>query len=192
MPRDYSLVKNPPTAFQRKPEYKRDEAWIRDLLRKGKVAHIGTAWDGQPFVTPTNYYYDEAGNRLIFHSNATGRLRANIGQGGRTCAEISEEGRYLPSNIALEFSVQYRSVMVFGVAQVLEDPTEQREMLHRLIAKYFSPMELGKDYRPVTDAELERTCVYGLRIEAWSGKENWNERADQSDEWPALDPKWEA
>ena len=190
MPRDYNLKKNSPTAHQRKPQYTRGDAWIRAFLQRGQVAHIATVCDGQPFVTPTNYYFDEPGHRLIFHSNVTGRLRANIEQHARVCAEVSEMGRYLPSNVALEFGVQFRSVMVFGDAHVLDDREEQRRMLHLLIAKYFSPMELGADYRPVTDQELKRTTVYELRIESWSGKENWKDQADQSDDWPALDEKW--
>lgn len=190
MPRNYSLEKDGPTAHQRKPEYRRDDDWIRALLRRGQVAHIATLWAGQPFVTPTNYYYDEDQHRLIFHSNVTGRLRANIERHVWVCAEVNETGHYLPSNVALEFSLQFRSVMVFGTAHILQDTEEQRRVLHELIAKYFSPMALGKDYRPATDQELKRTTVYGLRIESWSGKENWKEQADQSDEWPALDEKW--
>jgi nitroimidazol reductase NimA-like FMN-containing flavoprotein (pyridoxamine 5'-phosphate oxidase superfamily) len=149
-------------------------------------------WDAQPFVTPTNYYFDEPGHRLIFHSNLAGRLRANIDRNPKVCAEVSEMGRYLPSNVSLEFSVQFRSVMVYGSACIIEDRDEQRRLLHQLIAKYFAPLELGKDYRPVTDQELKKTSVYELRIESWSGKENWKDRADQSTEWPALDEKWEA
>ncbi len=191
MPRDYSLKKNLPTAHQRKPEYTRGDAWIRAFLHRGQVAHIATVWNGQPFITPTNYYFDEPGHRLIFHSNVAGRLRANIEQHLLVCAEVSEIGRYLPSNIAFEFGVQFRSVMVFGEAHILDDREEQRHMLHLLIAKYFSPMKLGSDYRPVTDQELKRTTVYELRIQSWSGKENWKDQADQSDEWPALDEKWE-
>ncbi len=192
MPRSYSLEKGLPTAHQRKPQYTRGDAWIRAFLHRGQVAHIATVWDGQPFVTPTNYYFDDQGHRLIFHSNITGRLRANIDRNKRVCAEVSEIGRYLPSNVSLEFGVQFRSVMVFGEACVLDDREEQRRMLHLLLAKYFAPMERGKDYRPVTDAELKRTAVYELRIESWSGKENWKDQADQSDEWPALDERWEA
>src|SRR5512142_1722366 len=192
MPREYSLLKNLPTAHQRKPAYTRDDEWIRRFLRSGEIAHVATVWEGQPFITPTNYYFDEPDHRLIFHSNVTGRLRANIEHHPQVCAEVSEAGRYLPSNIAVEFSVQYRSVAVFGKASVLSDPEEQRRMLHLLIAKYFAPMELGKDYRPVTDQELKRTAVYELRIESWSGKENWKDQAEQSDEWPALDETWEA
>jgi uncharacterized protein len=190
MPREYSLEKNPPTAHQRKPEYARRDDWIRAFLHAGEIAHIATAWEGQPFVTPTNFYFDEPGHRLVFHSNVSGRLRANIEREPQVCAEVSQTGRYLPSNVALEFSIQYRSVMVFGRAGLLNDPEEQRRLLHLLIAKYFAPMQLGRDYRPVTDQELKRTSVYELRIESWSGKENWQEQADQSDEWPPLDAKW--
>lgn len=187
MPVDYSLQSGGPTANQRRVVYARDEAWIRAQLHRGLVAHIGTRWDDQPFVFPTNYWYDEDGERLIFHSNIVGRIRANIERFPRVCAEVSELGRPLPSNVALEFSVQYRSVMVFGDACVIDDPDEQARALHALIAKYFPNMQPGREYRPVTEKELKRTSVYALRIAAWSGKENWKEQAEQSDEWPSLD-----
>ena len=99
-------------------------------------------------------------------------------------------GRLLPSNAALEFSLQYRSVMVFGTVRILESDEEKRAALTGLLEKYFPEMEAGREYRPITEKELKRTSVYELKIESWSGKENWNERADQSDEWPALDEKW--
>jgi hypothetical protein len=175
-----------PTENQRRPNYVREDDWIRALLHRGEVAHIGTRWDEQPFVTPTNYWFDEAAHRLIFHSNIVGRLRANIDRHARISAEVSEMGRLLPSNVALEFSLQYRSVMLFGEARVVSGVDEQRQVLHALISKYFPDMAAGREYRTVTDKELKRTTVYALQIEAWSGKENWKEQADQSEEWPAL------
>jgi nitroimidazol reductase NimA-like FMN-containing flavoprotein (pyridoxamine 5'-phosphate oxidase superfamily) len=190
MKKSYTLEGKPPTGRQRRPEYARDDEWVRALLRRGQIAHIGTRWEDQPFVTPTTYYYDDAAHRLIFHSNITGRLRANIERHPRLTAEVSEMGRLLPSNVALEFSLQYRSAMVFGSAHVIEDPADQRDSLHRLLTKYFGYLEIGKDYRPATDKELRRTSVYALHIESWSGKENWHEHAHQSEEWPALDEKW--
>ena len=190
MPRDYSLNKQKPTALQRLPKYRRDEKWIREFLHRGQIAHIASLWGDQPFVTPSTFLYDESGHRLIFHSNISGRIRANIERNPRVCVEVSETGTALPSNIALEFSFQYRSVIVFGTASLIEDVEEKRKVLHQLIAKYFDKMELGKDYRPVTDKELKRTSVYQIKIESWSGKENWKDRAIQSGEWPALDEKW--
>jgi nitroimidazol reductase NimA-like FMN-containing flavoprotein (pyridoxamine 5'-phosphate oxidase superfamily) len=188
MARNYE--NQPPAAFQRLPEYKREDDWIRNYLHRGQIAHIASRWDLQPFITPTTYFYDEAGQRIIFHSNIAGRIRANIERHPEVCVEVSEFGKLLPSNIALEFSLQYRSVVVFGRARVIEDPNEKRELLHKLIAKYFGGMQIDRDYRSATGGELKRTSVYEVRIESWSGKENWKERADQSDEWAPLDEKW--
>jgi len=188
MPRDYN--NQSPTAFQRRPEHKRDDDWIRAYLHEAKVGHIASTWDDQPFLNPSTFWYDEANERIIFHSNIAGRVRANIERNPKVCLEASELGELLPSNIALEFSLQYRSVMVFGAARILEDPEEQRAALTGLIKKYFPEMEAGKEYRPITDKELKRTSVYAIEIESWSGKENWEDKADQSDEWPALGEEW--
>ncbi len=190
MPRDYDLKNNPPTTHQRRPEYQQDDRWICTLLRRGQIAHIASRWDDQPFVTPSTFFFDEAGRRLIFHSNISGRIRANLERHPRVCVEVSELGKLLPSNIALEFSLQYRSVLVFGTASIIEDTEEKQRVLHQLIAKYFGKMTPGKEYRPVTEQELKRTTVYEIKIETWSGKENWKDRADQSKEWPALENKW--
>ncbi|HUH97200.1 MAG TPA: pyridoxamine 5'-phosphate oxidase family protein [Anaerolineales bacterium] len=190
MTRDYSLKKQKPTAHQRLPKYKVKDDWIREYLHHGQVAHIASLWDDQPFVTPSIYFYDEANARLIFHSNITGRLRANLERHPRVCLEVSELGRLLPSNVALEFSLQYRSVMVFGTARIIEDRAEKRRVLHQLIGKYFGELRPGADYRPATDQELKRTSVYEIKIESWSGKDHWREKADQSDEWPPLADRW--
>ena len=188
MPRNYE--NQSPIAYQRIPEYKRDDDWIRATLHETKVGHIATTWDDQPFITPSTFWFDESNHCIIFHSNIAGRVRANIERNPKVCLEASELGKLLPSNIALEFSLQYRSVMVFGMAHILEDDKEKRAALTGLIKKYFPEMEAGKEYRPITDKELKRTSVYAIEIESWSGKENWNDRADQSNEWPALGEEW--
>jgi nitroimidazol reductase NimA-like FMN-containing flavoprotein (pyridoxamine 5'-phosphate oxidase superfamily) len=188
MPHNYQ--DQSPTAFQRLPEYKRDDEWIRRFLRNAKVGHIASVGDAQPFINPTTFWLDEAENQIIFHSNLTGRIRSNIGGNARVCFEASELGKMLPSNVALEFSLQYRSVIVFGEARLVSDPGEARRVLYCLIHKYFPEMTPGREFREITEKELKRTSVYAIRIEAWSGKENWKERADQSDEWAPLAEEW--
>ena len=188
MPRDYKYLS--PTAFQRLPAYKREEDWIRLFLHQAKVGHIATAREGQPFLNPSTFWFDEANHQIIFHSNIAGRIRSNMEGNPRVCFEASEFGKLLPSNVALEFSLRYRSVIVFGTARILTDPAEIRRVLYGLIRKYFPEMTAGREYREITDQELKRTSVYAIQIEDWSGKENWQDRADQSDEWPALDEKW--
>jgi len=185
VPRDYT--DQSPIAFQRRPHLTKDDAWIREFLKTAQVGHIATSVDGQPFLTPSSFWFDEANHQIVFHSNIAGRVRSNIEANPRVSFEASELGRMLPSNVALEFSLQYRSVMVFGTARVVTDPAEARALLYGLIGKYFPTLNPGKEYREITDKELRATSVYAIQIEAWSGKENWDERAEQSDEWPALD-----
>jgi nitroimidazol reductase NimA-like FMN-containing flavoprotein (pyridoxamine 5'-phosphate oxidase superfamily) len=189
MPRNYENVS--PSALQRLPEYQRDDEWIRAFLRQTKVGHIASArQNGQPFLNPTTFWFDEAKHQIIFHSNVAGRIRSNIESNSRVCFETSELGKLLPANVALEFSLQFRSVIVFGKARLVDDPEEARRVMYGLIHKYFPEMTAGKEFREITDKELLRTSVYAIEIEEWSGKENWKDRADQSDEWPALDEVW--
>jgi len=168
---------------QRLPEYSKDEEWIRSYLHQAEIGHIATHWEDQPFITPSTFYYDEENHCIIFHSNIVGRIRSNSEKYPEACFEASNYGRFLPSNIALEFSMQYESVMAFGKIQIIEDPAEKRKALHALIKKYFADKKAGVDYRPITDKELKRTSVYKINIEKWSGKRNWEEEAEQSDEW---------
>jgi uncharacterized protein len=188
MPRDYQSKS--PTAFQRLPEYQRDDEWIRAFLRTAKVGHIASVQGGQPFLNPTTFWFDEEGHQIIFHSNLAGRIHSNIENNPTVCFEASEMGKMLPANVALEFSLQFRSVTVFGSTRLITDPEEARRVLYGLIHKYFPAMTAGQEFREITDKELKRTSVYAIQIESWSGKENWKDRADQSDEWPPLDEKW--
>ena len=188
MTRNYE--KQDPAAFQRLPEFKREEEWIRAFLHQARVAHIATSWDDQPFLNPSTFWFDEEQHRIIFHSNVAGRIRSGIERNPKVCLEASELGRLLPSNVALEFSLQYRSVIVFGTALILDDPDEARRALEGLLKKYFPDMQSGREYRAITEKEMRATSVYAIAIGSWSGKENWKERADQSGEWAPLDPKW--
>jgi len=188
MPRDYQ--DQSPTGFQRRPHLTKDDDWIRAFLRQAKVGHIATSVDDQPFINPTTFWLDEENHQIVFHSNVAGRVRSNIESNPKVSLEASELGRFLPSNVALEFSLQFRSVVVFGTAHVVTDPVEARRLLFGLIGKYFPKMTAGKEYREITDKELRATSIYAIQIESWSGKENWAERADQSDEWMPLDEKW--
>ena len=188
MPREYQG--QAPTAFQRRPHLTRDDEWIKTFLQDVKIGRIATFSDGQPFINPTTFWYDEKNHQIIFHSHIAGRVRSNIETNPKVSMEASELGKMLPSNVALEFSLQFRSVLVYGTARIVEDPEEAKELLYGLIKKYFPAMQAGKEYREITEKESRATSVYAIQIESWSGKENWDERAEQSDEWPPLDEKW--
>lgn len=189
MGKDYSMQKISITKM-RHAEYACDEDWIVSFLERAQVGHIATRWDEQPYITPTLFWYDPEQHEIYFHSNITGRVRANAERNPEVCFEASHAGELLPSNIALNFSIQYESVIAFGKIRVLEDDEEKLRGLYGLIEKYFPGMIPGKHYRPITDEELKPTSVYAITIESWSGKRNWKNHTNQSDQWDPLSEEW--
>ena len=188
MPREY--IGQNPTAFQRRPHLTKDDAWIRENINTFKAGHFATSVDGQPYINTSTFWYDEAEHQIVFHSNLAGRIRSNIEYNPKVSFEASVLGQLLPSNVALEFSLQYRSIVAFGTARLVTEPDEMRRLLYGLISKYFPELKVGQEYREINDKELRATSVYAIKIEEWSGKENWEARADQSDEWQPLEEKW--
>ena len=177
----------PPNQIRRNKAYRsQEDAWIIDYLREAQTCTISTSWDDMPFNNVTLFWYDEDTHRVIFHSNIMGRVRANIERNPKVCISCFDMGKLLPSNAALEFSVQYQAVVIFGEAEIIEEPEPARAALYSLIDKYFPKMKPGAEYRPITDAELRQTSVYSVEISSWSGKVNANDQTDQIEDWPPL------
>lgn len=188
----YNPEKRDPS-ISRRPQNRQGDDWIKALLLRGKIGRVATIWQNEngsafPFITPLAFAYRPECNDIVYHTNITGRLRANTDQGHPATVEVSEIGCLLPSNSPLELSVQYRSVIVFGTAQRLSNPTEAQAALTVLSQRLFDDLSIGQQTRPILESDLARTSVYRLKIERWSGKENWQPAAIQEEDWPALSP----
>jgi hypothetical protein len=168
MARDFATIA--PNVVTRKDREVTDEGWIKALLRRAPVGIIATVHEGQPFINTNLFVYDEPGNAIYMHTAKVGRTRANIEADGRVCFTATEMGRLLPAAEALEFSVEYASVVAFGRASIIEDFEEARRALQMLLDKYAPHLRPGKDYRPPIDEEIKRTSVYRIQIDSWSGK----------------------
>jgi nitroimidazol reductase NimA-like FMN-containing flavoprotein (pyridoxamine 5'-phosphate oxidase superfamily) len=144
MPKDYSLDMTPPNEQRRSKNAMSDE-WVKDFLHRAVIGHVATRWDDQPFITPTSFWYDPSRHVIYFHSNIVGRIRANSERYDQVCFEASEYGEFLPSNVALEFTLQYQSVIVFGKVRVIEGDEEKRRALSELIGKYYPTLTAAKN-----------------------------------------------
>jgi uncharacterized protein len=147
-----------------------DDDWIKGYLRIAPFGFLATLNDGQPFLNSNLFVYDEDRSRIYMHTARAGRTRTNVEEGGRICFSVAEMGRLLPAEEALEFSVEYCGVTVFGVAFMVESAAEKEVALQMLLDKYFPHLRPGGDYQPITTDELSRTSVYRIEIESWSAK----------------------
>jgi uncharacterized protein len=167
-PQNYAEL--PYTQMRRSDRAVTDEAWIREFLHRAPIGYLALSMDGQPFINSNLFVYDEAAHTIYMHTANVGRTRTNIELNERVCFSVSEMGRLLPADTALEMSVEYSGVMVFGRGQVVTDPAESKHGLEKLMAKYFTHLTPDVDYRSIQPEELARTAVYAIRIESWSGK----------------------
>jgi nitroimidazol reductase NimA-like FMN-containing flavoprotein (pyridoxamine 5'-phosphate oxidase superfamily) len=171
MPRNYAAQS--PTAVRRADRAVTDEAWIRAMLHTAAHGTLATVHGGQPFLNSNLFVYDEARHAIYLHTAHVGRTKANVetAEGGTpVCFGVFAMGRMLPADEALEFSVEYEGVTVFGTACVVEDPAEAERGLQQLLDKYAPHLRPGRDYRAITPDELKRTAVYRVDIAEWVGK----------------------
>jgi nitroimidazol reductase NimA-like FMN-containing flavoprotein (pyridoxamine 5'-phosphate oxidase superfamily) len=163
------------TEMRRRDRAVEDEDWIRGFLHSGAWGALATVSDGQPFINTNLYVYDEEAHIIYLHTARVGRTRASLEGDGRVCFTVAEMGRILPDEIALEFSVEYAGLTVFGRGGVVEDDGEKRGALQLLMHKYAPHLEPDRDYRPPNQDELDRTSVFRIDIESWSAKKNEKE-----------------
>ncbi|MEJ2678063.1 MAG: pyridoxamine 5'-phosphate oxidase family protein [Gemmatimonadota bacterium] len=165
MTRDQAL-----NAVRRSDRAVYDDAWIRTRLDAAAFGVLAMADGDQPMVNVNLFAFDPDRRALYLHTARIGRTPETIAKNPKVCFVVADMGRLLPADEALEFSVEYESVVLFGRAAVVEDNDEARHGLQLLLDRYAPHLRPDRDYRPVADEELRRTRVFRVDIERWSGK----------------------
>jgi hypothetical protein len=149
-----------------------DAAWIRALLQRVPVGVLAAISDGEPYLHPTSFVYDPATHAIFIHSARSGRMPIALAANDRVCFTVYEMGRLLPAAVAMQFGVEYASVIITGRATRVDDEEAARHALQQLISRYFPHLHAGVDYRSPTEDEARRTAVYRIAIDTWSGKQH--------------------
>jgi nitroimidazol reductase NimA-like FMN-containing flavoprotein (pyridoxamine 5'-phosphate oxidase superfamily) len=157
----------PRTTLQRHPERgSYDRAVIDAILDEALVAHVGFSVDGQTFVLPMSYA--RAGDRLYLHGGVASRALAALRGGAPACVTVTLLDGLVLARSAFRHSVNYRSVMIFGVAREVEGREAKRAALLSIV-EHMVPGR-SADVRAPTDAELDATAVVWLPLDEGSAK----------------------
>lgn len=127
------------------------------ILDEGFMCHVGLATDDGPVVIPMLYARD--GDRLLLHGSPAGRLLRGAKRAG-VCATAPHVDGLVLARSAFHHSVDYRSVVVMGRAEVIDDPDERLVALDRLVECIVPGRP--SDARPPNDRELRATMVLAL------------------------------
>jgi nitroimidazol reductase NimA-like FMN-containing flavoprotein (pyridoxamine 5'-phosphate oxidase superfamily) len=147
MAKDYALLEY--NQVRRHDRAVDDETWIKALLQQAPIGTLATIYEGQPFINNNIFVFAEAAHAIYMHTAQVGRTRANLEQNERVCFSVQEMGRLLPADTALEFSVEYASVVIFGFGALVTDYAEAGTALQLLLDKYAPHLRPGEHYRPI-------------------------------------------
>lgn len=152
--------------LRRKPSRGRhDRAAIDAILDDALLGHVGWVRDGQPYVTPTAVW--RRGDHLYWHASvASGMARATAG--APVCVTVSHLDGLVLARSGFDHSVNYRSVMVLGTAELVADPAEARAALEAFVDHVVPGRAAG--LRPVTANELTATTVLRVDLREASAK----------------------
>jgi nitroimidazol reductase NimA-like FMN-containing flavoprotein (pyridoxamine 5'-phosphate oxidase superfamily) len=151
------------THIRRKDRAVADEAWIEAFLQRAPFGVLATARQDQPFMHGILFAYDPLRRVIFIHSAAEGRTIENVRANPKICFTVAEMGRLLPHPRASGFSVEYGSVVIYGAARLLDEPEEMLYGLGKIMEKYAPHLQAGKDYPPMSAADLKGVAVYASK-----------------------------
>jgi len=156
------------TRVKRLPERGRyDRATVHAILDAGFVCHLGYVVNDQPVVIPTSYWRD--GDYVYVHGSAASRTLRSLGGAGLPCClTVTHTDGMVLARSAFHHSINYRSVMVFGTAQPVNDEADKRRALEAFVERLY-PGRWAM-LRPMTGQELKATTVLRIALEEVSAK----------------------
>lgn len=137
------------------------------LLERMPVGRLAVATEDGPYLVAVNYLFRE-GN-LYFHSGMSGRKMEALRADSRVCFLVDEVGPQVLWERGCGISQIYRSVVCFGRASLVEDPSEKRAVLEQMIRKYVPP---GYPLSPMKEENVGNTAIVKIVVESMSGKAN--------------------
>ncbi|MFF4043592.1 pyridoxamine 5'-phosphate oxidase family protein [Streptomyces sp. NPDC001816] len=156
-----------PTRSAQKASYDKDV--VHAILDEGYVCHLGFVRDGAPVVLPT--LYGRVGERLYVHGSTGSRPLRMTGEadpGLAVCLTVTHVDGLVLARSAFHHSINYRSVVVHGIAHEVTDPEERRLALDALVDQVVPGR--AADSRPANKKELAATAVIRLDLDEVSAK----------------------
>ncbi|MFC5277698.1 pyridoxamine 5'-phosphate oxidase family protein [Halorubrum rubrum] len=154
-----------------------DPEWIPEFLADQETGVLGLVDDDTPHLVTQLFVYDSEAGAIYLHGAQGGRAHDLVeeGDGPRASFTTSEKGRYVPADEPVNFTVEYSSVVAYGTVDFVTERPAKRRVLERFMEKFAPQLTPGEDYEEMAAESIDRTAVYRLDVDSWSGKEGWKE-----------------
>jgi nitroimidazol reductase NimA-like FMN-containing flavoprotein (pyridoxamine 5'-phosphate oxidase superfamily) len=163
--------------------YDRDA--IYKILDEALICHVGfTGADNQPFVIPT--MFARVGDHLYFHGSAASRMLRGLSSRLPVCITVTLADGLVLARSVFNHSMNYRSVVALGHAQLIDDPVEKLAALQAFTERLIPGR--WNDARHPNEKELKATSLLKLPLTEVSAKVRTGDVEDDADDYPL--PVW--
>lgn len=143
-----------------------DRDTVYGILDEGFICHVGFAPEGQPFVIPTGYA--RVDDKLYIHGSQASRMLRKLSGGLDACVTVTIIDGLVLARSAFHHSMNYRSVVIFGRATIVED----REVKIKALVALSEHIIRGRwaEVREPTEEEMIMTTVLEVPLVEASAK----------------------
>jgi uncharacterized protein len=143
-----------------------DRTTIYHILDEGLVCHVGFVVDNQPFVIPTAY--GRINDKLYIHGSPASRMLHSLIGSVEVCVTVTLIDGLVLARSAFHHSMNYRSVVIFGQAEIVSKSDEKLAAL-KAFTEHVVPGRWD-DVRQPNRQELQGTIVLALPLIEASAK----------------------
>lgn len=125
-----------------------------NLLNTAKVGRLGCVVNGEPYVVPINYLFE---NGSIYSHSLPGRKIEALRVHPRACLQVDE----------IEDDFNWRCAIAYGNFEEIRLPSERRTILGKLLARF--PLLTPVESTMAQDAGAPDSVVFRIRVDRITG-----------------------
>jgi nitroimidazol reductase NimA-like FMN-containing flavoprotein (pyridoxamine 5'-phosphate oxidase superfamily) len=132
------------------------EAEARNLIAGGKIGRLGCVDNGEPYVVPINYVFED---ESIYSHSLPGRKIDAMRTHSRACLQVDQ----------IENDLKWRSVIAYGNFEEIRVPSDRRSILNKLLVRF--PLLTPVESVMARDASAPDTIVFRIIVDRITGVE---------------------
>lgn len=172
------MLSNTPRSTVKKAAHKAQDnvETLYQVIDHSLVAHIAINQESGPVVIPMLAW--RVDDKVYIHGANNSRLMRNLAQGEQTCLTFTLFDGWVLARSAFHHSAHYRSAVVFGSFERVEDRGEKDRLLNHFIEQ-IAPGRC-EDIRLSSDKELDATMLLEIALTEASVKISGGEVNDDN------------
>jgi nitroimidazol reductase NimA-like FMN-containing flavoprotein (pyridoxamine 5'-phosphate oxidase superfamily) len=130
------------------------EEEARELLMSTKIGRLGCVDNGEPYVVPINYVFEDGS---VYSHSLPGRKIDILRAHSRACLQVDD----------IDDDFNWRSAICYGDFEEILLPSERRAILRKLLSRF--PLLTPVESVMAQDASAPDSVVFRLRIDRITG-----------------------